>query len=336
MGWWSSLWASDNDDPLRKLDPKLREYLERESPVKYNAPPAPNVKAQPSGAPEPRHYDAVSTPVPASPAAGATGDGPAAVPKESEFPDGRYAHLWKTYRPLAEIEAETKSDQEKIMDVLEGYKERKAQIGKAALENCALEQVDWRQCMNNPSLADRMTMCRAQVRKFERCYNTQTRLLKALGYLSTMDRSPQVEEDIQMHADALYQRLQAQEAEVEAARAEGRPLPSFAPLIPKQPMVPAAGAAGAAGPAVDLTPEQQAALRERLAKVDEQDRAAEEEAIKAEIRAKNEVAGRLQGIYKQQELERQRRKEAGQATTWDKVVGVFKAPSGDSSPDQKK
>lgn len=331
MGWWSSLWASDNDDPLRKLDPKLREYLERESPVKYNVPPAANAPAPPgSGGPEPRHYDAVSTAVPA-PATAAEG-APAAVPKESEFPDGRYAHLWKTYRPLAEIEAETKSDQEKIMDVLEGYKERKAQIGKAALENCALEQVDWRQCMNSPSLADRMTMCRAQVRKFERCYNTQTRLLKALGYLSTMDRSPQLEEDIQMHADALYQKLQAQEAEVEAARAEGRPLPTFAPLIPKTPLVPAAAAA----PAAELSPEQQAALRERLAKVDEQDRAAEEEAIKAEIRAKNEVAGRLQGIYKQQELERQRRKEAGQATAWDKVVGVFKAPSGDASPDQKK
>ena len=32
MGWWDSLWASSAsaDDPLRKLDPKLREFLEKE------------------------------------------------------------------------------------------------------------------------------------------------------------------------------------------------------------------------------------------------------------------------------------------------------------------
>ncbi|KAJ3578634.1 hypothetical protein NPX13_g1926 [Xylaria arbuscula] len=39
MGWWDSLWASSTsaDDPLRKLDPKLREFLEKESPVKYTS-----------------------------------------------------------------------------------------------------------------------------------------------------------------------------------------------------------------------------------------------------------------------------------------------------------
>lgn len=159
MGWWQSLWGTDTNpnDPLGKLDPKLREYLEKESPVKYQSKPAaPQSQTRP--AQEPTAEDEPN----------------AAVPKQSQFPDGRYAHLWKTYRPLAEIEAETKSDQEKIMDVLEGYKERKSQIGRAALENCALEQVDWRTCMNSPSITERMTMCRAQIKKFERCYMTQT------------------------------------------------------------------------------------------------------------------------------------------------------------------
>lgn len=164
MGWWDSLWASSSnaDDPLRKLDPKLREFLERESPVKYNTAQSPTAKepALEKALPKKEEQE--------------TEKNKPIVPRESQFQDGRYAHLWKTYRPLAEIEAETKSDHEKLMDVLEGYKERKNQIGRAALENCAIEQMDWRECMNNPTFSERMTMCRDQVKKFEKCYMTQT------------------------------------------------------------------------------------------------------------------------------------------------------------------
>ncbi|KAI0405916.1 hypothetical protein F4802DRAFT_596879 [Xylaria palmicola] len=316
MGWWDSLWASSAsaDDPLRKLDPKLREFLEKESPVKYTSSSAPQ-------APAPQTPAAAPSPIPktgaesASQSSSSSGDGPA-VPRESLYQDGRYAHLWKSYRPLAEIEAESKTDQEKLMDVLEGYKERKAQIGRAALENCALEQVDWRSCMTNPSFTERMTMCRDQVRKFEKCYMTQTRLLKALGYLSTLDQSPQLEEDIQMHADSLYQQLLKQEAEIEAAKKEGRPVPKFAPLV-SRPMV------GVAAPEVELTPDQQETLRARLEKLAEADRAAEEEAFKGELRAKAEVASKVKGLWAQQALERQMRKEKGEETMWDRAAGVF-------------
>lgn len=168
MGWWNSLWGSNTtDDPLGKLDPKLREYLEKEAPVKY-----PSSQSQSRSTPtvSPTSQDVQSAP-------GEQQQQPI-VPKDSQFQDGRYAHLWKNYRPLAEIEAETKSDQEKIMDVLESYKDRKSQIGRAALENCALEQVNWRNCMSNPNLTERFTMCRTEVKKFERCYNMQT-----VGYL---------------------------------------------------------------------------------------------------------------------------------------------------------
>lgn len=164
MGWWHSLWGSNTtDDPLQKLDPKLREYLEKESPVKYSAAEAQQQSQSP--------YPSTTT---KTTEYGQQQQHESTVPKESQFQDGRYAHLWKNYRPLAEIEAETKSDQEKIMDVLEGYKERKSQIARAALENCALEQVDWRSCMSNPNFTERFTMCRAQIKKFERCYNMQT------------------------------------------------------------------------------------------------------------------------------------------------------------------
>ncbi|KAI0976576.1 hypothetical protein F4678DRAFT_413796 [Xylaria arbuscula] len=323
MGWWDSLWASNSsaDDPLRKLDPKLREFLEKESPVKYNNSsntPQPQASQKPS-------YSTSVLPQPESASESRSSGSQPVVPKESQFQDGRYADLWKSYRPLAEVEAETKSDHEKLMDVLEGYKERKSQIGRAALENCALEQVDWRTCMSNPSWDERLTMCRQQVKKFEKCYMTQTRLLKALGYLSTFDQSPQVEEDIQMHADALYHRMLTQEAEIEAAKKEGRPIPKFAPLAPR-PMV----SAGVAEP--ELTPEQQETLKARLENVAEEDRAAEEEAIKGEMRAKAEVASKVQGLWQQQELERQIRKQKGEETMWDKVAGAF----GGSNNQEKK
>ncbi|KAK6214093.1 hypothetical protein LQW54_004695 [Pestalotiopsis sp. IQ-011] len=306
MGWWHSLWGSNTtDDPLQKLDPKLREYLEKESPVKY-ASAEPQSQSPPHAAPYPQTT---------------TQDGQqqqAVVPSVSQFQDGRYAHLWKNYRPLAEIEAETKSDQEKIMDVLEGYKERKSQIARAALENCALEQVDWRSCMSNPSFQERFTMCRAQIKKFEKCYNMQTRLLKSLGYLSTADRSPELEEEIQMHADSMYHKFLQQEAEIDAAKAEGKPVPKFEPVVPKKPLV------ALAAPETELSLEQQQLLKTRLEKVDEIDRPAEEQAFRAELRAKAELSARLRGIWDQQIEERKARQASGQATTWDRVMGAVR------------
>ncbi|KAL7620306.1 hypothetical protein AAE478_009299 [Parahypoxylon ruwenzoriense] len=333
MGWWDSLWpsSSSNDDPLRKLDPKLREFLARESPVKYGTAQEKEEKTKKASAPAAEEEQQQR------------GKGEdqeknkPLVPRESQFQDGRYAHLWKTYRPLAEIEAETKSDHEKLMDVLEGYKERRNQIGKAALENCALEQVNWRDCMTNPTLGERMTLCRDQIKKFERCYMTQTRLLKALGYLSTYDRSPEVEEDIQMHADTLYHRMMAQEAEIAAARDAGLPVPKFPPLIPRAPApAPTAGEQiqqpkqqqQQHGEEEELTQEQLGVLKAKLKKVAEEDRVAEEEALRAEWRAKAEIAARVEGLWSQQERDRQARKERGEETMWDKVSGAFRGGDG--------
>ncbi|KAI0837566.1 hypothetical protein F5Y06DRAFT_270767 [Hypoxylon sp. FL0890] len=316
MGWWDSLWGSNSSgaDPLSKLDPKLREFLERESPVKYST-------AQQQQAPAKEEKQATA---PKPEAQEGQADRPI-VPRESQFQDGRYAHLWKTYKPLAEIEAATKSDHEKLMDVLEAYKERKNQIGKAALENCALEQLDWRNCMSNPSFSERMTMCRDQVKKFERCYMMQTRLLKALGYLSTYDRSPEVEEDIQLHADTLYHRMLSQEAEIAAAKKEGRPIPKFPPLIPR---VAAEQQKQQPQQEDELTQEQRATLKERLKKVAEEDQAAEEEAYRAELRVKAEVASRVEDLWKKQEQDRQERKERGEETLWDKLSGNFRSSDG--------
>lgn len=72
------------------------------------------------------------------------------------------------------MEDEAKSDQEKLIDVLEGYKQRKAEVARAALENCALEQGEVSECFKTGGWMKRMTMCREENRGFERCYVMQS------------------------------------------------------------------------------------------------------------------------------------------------------------------
>lgn len=165
MGWF---WGNSNDgdkdksqDPLKNLDPSLREFLRKESPVKYGSADSAESKASQNKS--------------ASKSTNTTTEDPTkpCVPSRSLYQDGRYAHLWKTYQPQAEIEQQAKSDAEKIQDVIEGYKFRKAEIGRAALENCALEQWDVNECFRSGGWQARLTMCREENRKLERCYMMQ-------------------------------------------------------------------------------------------------------------------------------------------------------------------
>jgi hypothetical protein len=174
MGWfWGSSGSSNSglspDDPLRNLNPELREFLAKESPVKYNSsnPPAP---LQTASAPalQPEHQAVADEQLPENGA-----ENESKVPSKSLFQDGRYAKLWATYQPLSEVEAASKSDSEKINDILEGYKYRRAEIGRAALENCALEQWDLNECFTSGGWATRMQMCRTENKKLERCYTMQ-------------------------------------------------------------------------------------------------------------------------------------------------------------------
>ena len=155
MGW---LWGSSkpvlpppSTDPLRDLDPSLREYLESSTPPTSHPPPPPPPPPPPA-------------PPPQKPL----------VPPQSLYPDGRYADLWSTYTPLSEIIAATATDQERLLNVLDAYKDRKALIGCAALENCSLEQGAVDECFRTGGWASRMSMCRAENRAFERCYLMQS------------------------------------------------------------------------------------------------------------------------------------------------------------------
>ncbi|OLN81736.1 hypothetical protein CCHL11_06953 [Colletotrichum chlorophyti] len=313
MGWFDGWFGSSSPssgDPLKSLDPKLREFLERESPVKIQqvqeAEQKAAVIAAQAQAQIQRQQQAQNDAIAADP------DRPK-VPKESLFQDGRYAHLWKTYRPYAEIEAESKTDHEKLMDVLDGYKQRKHNIGKAALENCALQQEEWVNCMKSGDWEDRLQMCRHQVQRFERCYTMQTRFLKALGYQSVHGRPAQVEEDIQMHADSLYNRMLDQEKAIEAAKKEGLPAPKFDLALPS------VAAAGAVKPRPDLEKE----WKEKLEQLPEEERAVEEAALRADLQAKADVAKNVQKLWDEQEKEKERRKAEGKTTIADRIAGAF-------------
>jgi len=154
-------------------------------------------------------------------------------------------------------------------------------------------------------------------------------LLKALGYLSTYERPPEVDEEIQIRADDIFQRMIRQEEAVAKAKEEGRPVPVFAPLIPKAPAparpavqdeVKTIGAVSVTqGPSAQTVREWQI----RLDKLPEEDRAAELEALKADWKAKAEVATKVQGLWKEQAEAREARKAEGKETIVDKVKGVF-------------
>ncbi|KAK2787303.1 hypothetical protein FQN53_005462 [Emmonsiellopsis sp. PD_33] len=205
MGW---LWGnSDGSDPTKNLDPTLKDFLKQETPAPYDPtpvkPPSPP-EQQKQTAPEP-----------------APSDKPA-VPSASLFPDGRYAHLWKDYKPLEEIEGPNVSPAERVIDQ---FKRRKEVLNKAALENCSEEHLDLSMCFKTGDLADkaraRMTLCRDQNRKFSRCYTMQAKFLQALGYGSDFHFDPEKEERIQMHADKLYHQMLDYEKRADEAKAAG-------------------------------------------------------------------------------------------------------------------
>ena len=301
-------------DPYRDLNPSLRKFLEREAPVKYNPPdpqPPPPTKASESPAvKDPSH-------------------------NQSQFPDGRYSHLWSTYRPLREIEDENKTDQEKLMDVLNAYKDRKEAIGRAALENCADVHLVLNQCYRTGTWGQRFNLCRNEVRALDRCYKMNAQFLKALGYLSAWDRPPEIDEQIQMHADKLYTRMLDQEKQIEEAKAANLEPPKFPPILSHAKNSTAAskgesshqtmaGAISPRPPELDmLTDKAKAKLEQRTKDMTPEQRDIEERAFAAELRAGIQAQGSLDRHRAEVATAKQERKEKGQMTLADRVSSLF-------------
>jgi hypothetical protein len=128
-----------------------------------------------------------------------------------------------------------------------------------------------------------------------------------------------------MHADTLYHRMLEQEAAIEAAKAEGRPIPTFAPLLSSTPTPskPQATSPTEKPKPSDLSAEVQAELRKRLDGLSDKERELEAQAIEAELRAGEQVANQLDSIYQKQEDEKRTRKEQGRETVGDKVSSLF-------------
>ncbi|RCI13102.1 hypothetical protein L249_0226 [Ophiocordyceps polyrhachis-furcata BCC 54312] len=308
MGWLSSLFGSGSGtDPVEKLDPKLRAFLERESPVKYEpkqSPPASVVQPSPSPTTTTTTTTTEKEPEPEK----------RLVPSESLYQDGRYAHLWKSYRPLSQLELENATDHDRMAAVLEGYKDRKAALAHAALENCALQQEEWVNCMKDGSWEDRLQMCRHQ------------RFLRAMGYGSILGRSAEIDESIQMHADALYQRMINHEAAVEQAKKNGTPIPVFEIIVPKSTTTTTSSSSSSStSTSSPSNQEDEQAWAHKLQHLPEAERAIEAAALRADFRAKADVASTVKELRRSQKEGREARLAEGKGTFFDSLAGLLSA-----------
>lgn len=163
MGWF---WGNSNkDDPVNKLDPGLRDYLQRETPSQDYAPTAQTQES--------KHVNA-SSQTPQSIFPDGTDPSKPAVPSASLFPDGRYAHIWENYKPPSDPEEVGVRSVERVLDK---YKDRKDSVQRAAMENCAIEQEELAHCFRTGTWQDqlraRVTLCSRENSTFARCFTTQ-------------------------------------------------------------------------------------------------------------------------------------------------------------------
>jgi hypothetical protein len=338
MGWfWDSNPSnSTSQDAYKNLDPSLRDFLDQESASQAQSQtPLPKSKDSPSSSPDgaPSTYRSqvgLNNPGLSLQEQNAPPQDRPAVPQESLFPDGRYAHLWKDYRPYDEISSVSKTDQDKLADVVSQYKDRKAAIGRAALENCVAEQLEEQLCWRHGGFTKTMTMCRTENRAFNRCYTMQSRFLKALGYLSNQYATPEEEEKIQMHADKLYHEMLEREKTMNEAKGKGQETAALPPLISPEEATKALGEQSAFARArqqaleegfsaqlSSYTPEKQKEIKERLKGMNEQERQMELQLVAAETRAQLEMASKIRDVMEEERQHRADRRERGKETLGD-------------------
>lgn len=323
MGW---LWGGGNSSNGQdELDPSLRDFLKKEAPTgpKPSLPSAPKEKpVDPSASKQPPPQS--QTPSrPETPF----------VPPQSQFQDGRYAHLWKDYTPQDILNDRGKTEQDRLRDLVDAYNDRRASVGRVAMENCALEYLEQFECFRHPKTWwSKGTMCNAESRKFNRCYEIQSKFLKALGYMTMDARSPEEDERIQMHADKLYQQMLQQEAERKKAKEEGRPVPSFESVLSKGNVARATSGDAAATSDTSqrgkdyedavwshIKPESRKEYEKKLAEMPPSEREIERMAVLGELQAQTDVAKQAQETFAVERINRMKRKEAGQATLGDTI-----------------
>ncbi|GAB7338475.1 hypothetical protein MBLNU457_4756t1 [Dothideomycetes sp. NU457] len=324
MGWlWGSSEPSKNDDPYKNLDPSLRKFLDKESPANYTPVQEPSQSPSSTSTRISTHYrDQIgfkssdpansslnksqqpsTTPEPQTP-------DPSTVPSASLYPDGRYAHLWKTYQPPSALSS-AQSDQERLSTVLDQHNERRSLIARAALENCILEQINEHDCFRNGGWKARMTMCRDESKAFNRCYVMQGRFLKALGYLDGV-RTEEQEEVVQMHADKLYHEMLERERVAMEAKAKGEKVPGLGTLIQ-----------GADGGLDALSPQRRREVEEAVKGKEGVQRELEIQLAVAEERQGQAILGEAKDYVAKENQKREERKQQGKETFADTVQRLW-------------
>lgn len=324
MGW---LWGSNESSNAKSnLDPSLQDFLKNEAPTG----PRPSLPSKPAEPPKEAAQPAQQQ---------ATVPDKPIVPPQSQFQDGRYAHLWKDYVPQDELANRARTEQDKLKDIVDAYNDRKADIGRIALENCAIEYMEQFECFQAPKTYwQTATLCNAESKKFNRCYDMQSKFLKALGYLTMDVRSAEDSERIQMHADKLYQQMLEQEAEIEKAREEGRPPPKFESVLSKKNVARAMSGkpltAGATGRSQEeeeeeqelwklIKPESRAKYEKLLAEMPPAEQDIEKRALVGEIQANIGQARQVQDTFIEERINRMKRREAGQSTIGDTIKRLW-------------
>ncbi|KAK3117663.1 hypothetical protein LTR53_000792 [Teratosphaeriaceae sp. CCFEE 6253] len=338
MGWlWgdSSTTTQTPNDPYSQLDRSLKDFLNKES---LSSNPVPQTR------PSPASPDAASNTYRSQ--LGLSQEAPAHaqpsiqqhVPPESLFQDGRYSDLWKGYRTRVDIEAAGKTESDKLHDVIGAYKDRRAAIGRAAVENCVMEQMAERDCWENGTMMEKMNMCRGPGRQFMRCYTMQSRFLKALGYLG-LDRTEEEEERIQMHADTLYHEMLAREERAEEARKQGLEVEKLPPLVTQESVTQALGQDSAYARNLqrsrelgessglklsDYTPERQEQIKKQLRSLrTPEEREVEMQLIAAERRSQLEIAERVREGWAEEQKSREGRRERGKENVGDTIKRLW-------------
>lgn len=283
-------------DEVKNLDPSLRELLDDPKSKPAISPPKPATPYLDQVTPAPTPLKTSST------------DSAPKVPPQSQFQDGRYADLWRNYRPLAQVEDATKTDQQRMRDLMEDQESKKAFLGMMALENCAMEQWAEHECLTGPASVSRALLCRAENRAFSRCFETQSKLLKALGYMSVVSQ-PEEAEKVQMHADRLWQKIVEQEKAIDEAKKNGQPIPQFQPVLPRKNVTPAS----------ELSEELGKALEKRVKGMDPQQRAIEEAAFAAEIENQKTIGKQGVQFLEREQQARAIRFKNGTATLGDRM-----------------
>jgi hypothetical protein len=329
MGW---LWGSSDTASARaqgSLDPSLQDFLNKEAPTG----PRPSLPSRPAEPPK----EAAQPAQPAQPQP-AVPEEPA-VPPQSQFQDGRYAHLWKGYVPQNDLENRARTEQDKLRDIVDAFNDRKADIGRIALENCALEYMEQFDCFRAPKTYwQTATLCNAESKKFNRCYDMQSKFLKALGYLTMDVRSGEDSERIQMHADKLYQQMMEQEAAIQKAKDEGREPPKFESVLSKQNIARAMSSTPSSAPPVAgkpqpedtaedlwklIKPDSRAKYEKLLAEMSPAEQDIEKAALVGEIQANIGQAKQVQDTFIEERINRTKRREAGQSTIGDTIKRLW-------------